>query len=528
RWSLFDPNATNPLAKITGLPLKGNFVYANSSNRGLWQTDYHNFGPRVGIAYQIRPKLVARLGYGIFYMPAQALIGFDSPGQDIGFSTSTPWLFSSPSNSFLPYNLISNPYPGGITLPTGSSTNFTATAGQGIGQVWLTGPHPTQYKQNFSLDFQYEFSPSSLLEVGYSGYGARKLLFGNPAFNPDQLPDQYIRLGNALFDPVANPFAGAVNQYPALANTILAGGPCPPSINAPSCLQKQQLLLPEPEYYYLTLTRSFPGATANFDSLWVKYTHRFAGGLTLLSSYQWSKALDDASEDQGWELNGAASPWRDYYNRKLDYSVSAHDVPQSFVTSLVYQLPVGKGRRFGSRWSGAANAVAGGWSISSIIRLTSGYPVNVEAPYSFAGATSYPNIVSSNLVNVPNRTPGPGGQWFNTCADLLDNNGNYYQSGCNPGEKVVWVQAQNFTYGNAPRYLSNLRTDCTRNVDFALAKSIQATEALRVEVRADAFNLFNTPIFGSPDSFLTDPTFGQVFGTNNSPREIQLGLRLSF
>lgn len=528
RWSLLDLNAANPLAQITGLPLKGNFVYADSGNRGLWQTDYGNVAPRVGFAYQITPKLVARGGYGIFYQPAQALIGFDSPGQDIGFSTSTPWLSTSPSNPFLPYNLISNPYPNGITQPTGRSTDFTATAGQGIGQVWLRGTHPTPYKQNFSLDFQYEFSPPTVVEVGYSGYGARKLLFGNPAFNPDQLPDQDIALGNGLFNPVANPFAGAVAEYPALGSTVLAGGPCPGTINAPSCLQAQQLLLPYPEFSYFTLTRSYPGATANFDSLWVKFTHRFSGGLTMLSSYQWSKALDDASEDQGWELGGSSSPWRDYYNRKLDYSVSAHDVPQSFATSLVYQLPVGKGRRFGSGWSGPVNAIAGGWTVSTITRLTSGYPINVEAPYSYAGSTGYPNLVSTSLVNVASRTPGPGGAWFNTCAQVFDANGNYVQSGCSSGQRVAWIQTPNFTYGNAPRYISNLRTDWTRNVDFSLAKNFQATERVRVEVRADTFNLFNTPIFGAPDSGLTDSTFGQVFGVNNSPREIQLGLRVLF
>lgn len=531
RWSLFDPNATNPLSQITGLSLKGNFVYANSSSRGLWPTDYHNFAPRVGLAYQITPKLVARAGFGIFYLPAQALIGFDNPGQDIGFSTSTPWLFSSPSNPFLPFNLISNPYPNGLTQPTGAGTDFTATAGQGIGQVWLTGPHPTPYKENWNLDFQYEFNPSSVLEVGYNGFGGRKLLFGNPAFNPDQLPDQYISLGNALFNPVANPFAGAVAQYPALANTILAGNTCPTTINAPSCLTEQQLLLPEPEYYYLTLTRSYPGATANFDSLWVQYTHRFSGGLQLLSSYQWSKALDDGSEDQGWELGGSSSPWRDYYNRKLEYSVSAHDVPQSFVTSLVYQLPVGRGKRFGSGWSGPVNAVAGGWQLSSIIRLTSGFPLSIEAPYSGAGSTGYPNLVSTHLVSVANRNPGPGGSWFNTCAEVQDQNGNYFQSGCGAGQQVAWVQTPYFTYGNAPRYISNLRTDWTRNVDFSLAKDFQATERMRLQFRADTFNLFNTPLFnsiGQFDTFLTDPSFGQVFGTGNSPREIQLGLRVMF
>lgn len=528
RWSLLDLDATNPLAQITGLPLKGNFIYANSNDRGLWPTDFHDFAPRVAFAYRVTPKLVARGGFGIFFLPAQALIGLDNPGQDIGYSAATSWLYSSPTDPFLPNYLISNPYPNGITQPTGSATDFTATAGQGIGQVWLTGPHPDPYKMDYSLDFQYQFTPSTVLEAGFSGFGARKLPYGNPAFNPDQLPDSTLSMGFNIYNSVANPFAGAVAQYPALANTVLAGGPCPSGINAASCISQSQLLIPYPEYYYFTLTRSYEGATNNFNSLWMKFTHRFSGGLTLLSTYQWSKNLDDASEDQGWELGGASSPWRDYYNRKMEYSVSASDVPQSFVTSLVYQLPVGRGKHFGSTMSKPLDAVVGGWVTSGILHLTSGFPINIEAPYSYAGSTGYPNLVSTKLLNNVPRNPGPGGQWFNTCSSLLDNNGNYYSYGCSASNSVAWIQAQNFTYGNAPRYISNLRTDWTRDLDFSLSKSFHLTEQVKMEVRTDIFNLFNTPIFGSPDSFLTDQTFGQVFGVNNSPREIQLGLRVSF
>ena len=155
---------------------------------------------------------MARGGFGIFFLPAQALIGLDNPGQDIGYSAATSWLYANPSDPFQPYNLISNPYPNGITQPTGASTSFTATEGQGIGQVWLTGSHPDPYKLDYSFDLQYEFGPSTVLEAGFSGFGGRKLPFGNPALNPDQLPDSTLGLGFNVYNPVANPFAAAVAQ----------------------------------------------------------------------------------------------------------------------------------------------------------------------------------------------------------------------------------------------------------------------------------------------------------------------------
>src|SRR5579884_3668725 len=110
RWSLFDFNATNPLSQSTGLPLKGGFVYASPGNRGLWQTDTTNFAPRVGLAYQIKPNLVVRAGFGVFYMQPSALITFDSPGQSEGFSTSTAWVSSVGGGGLVPQDLLSNPF----------------------------------------------------------------------------------------------------------------------------------------------------------------------------------------------------------------------------------------------------------------------------------------------------------------------------------------------------------------------------------------------------------------------------------
>src|SRR5581483_7122332 len=128
-----------------------------------------------------------------------------------------------------------------------------------------------------------------------------------------------------------NPFFGVITD----PNSPLSG---------PTVL-RNQLLRPFPQYTYLNYTRSLPGASSAYDALTLKYTKQFSSGLSLISSYVWSKALDNGSEDYiGWAIGGL---WRDSYNTKLDYGISMHDVPHSFATAFVYELPYGRGKAWG-------------------------------------------------------------------------------------------------------------------------------------------------------------------------------------
>ncbi|HLB90150.1 MAG TPA: TonB-dependent receptor, partial [Terriglobales bacterium] len=283
RQSIFDPNLTNPLAPTVGLPLKGGVVFTSSDNRGLWETDKNNWAPRLGVVYKLTDKLVVRGGFGIFYMPASALITFD-PGANIGFSTFTTWASTVGGGGLVPQDLLKNPFPNGKNQPTGSSAGLGTQTGQSLGQIWLKGPHPTGYQQNLSLNFQYGISPSRVIEVGYTGFRARKLMYGNPGLNMNQLSTSLLSLGSALDTLVPNPFFGTITSG------SLSGQQIP----------ENRLLRPFPEYTSITPARSLPGAKANFDSFTVKFTQQYRSGLSLISSYQWSKTLDDASEDQGW------------------------------------------------------------------------------------------------------------------------------------------------------------------------------------------------------------------------------------
>jgi hypothetical protein len=484
RLSYFDPDVQNPLAQRVGLPLKGGVRFVTSSDRGIWDQDSRDFAPRFGFAFKAAEKLVVRGGYGIYYAAASSMFTFDPVP---GFSSDTPWVSSVGGNGIQPANLLRNPFPQGLLQPTGGSAGLLTQVGSNPNQVWVRSPHPTGYRQNYSFDIQYQLDGSTIMEVGYSGFVGRRLMFGQPR-EANQMPPEFLRLGRALDEPVSNPFFGVITS-----GTVLSGATIP----------AQRLLRPYPQFTSVSLTRSTSGADASFNALIAKVSRQFSTGLTLLSTYQWSKNIDNASEDIGW-ITGDA--WRNFYDLALDRSISAHDVPHSFVTNLVYELPVGRGRKFGAHMPRAAEGAIGGWQVSTIVRMNSGYPVPVNMPNTLSAygyQTLRPNLVSANL-KPDHRNPD---NWFNP---------NAFQS------------PPPFTIGNAPRYMTGLRTDWARNVDFSLAKYFHITERWRAQLRGDFFNLFNTPQFGALGRFLSGGDFGKANDTMNSPRNVQLGLKIDF
>ncbi len=286
------------------------------------------------------------------------MLSFDNPGQFIGFSSSTAFNGTT-QNGYVPLNLVSNPFPTGLTQPTGSSQGLLTLVGDGQSQIWPKAPHPTPYSEQWSFDLQYQLSPHSVFQIGYAGNRGRKLLYGNPNINADQLPDQYLSLQSGLDRQVPNPFLGVV--------------PSSTPLGSETTIPINQLLRPFPEFTFLGWNRSLPGARSSYNALNVKYSHSFSAGLSALITYRWSKALDNGPEDfVGW---GTGNQWRDSYNTMLDYNISTHDVPQSFATALVYDLPYGRGKRWGSNAPGIVKEVLGNWQLSSIVNLSSGLPL---------------------------------------------------------------------------------------------------------------------------------------------------------
>ena len=502
RLVVFNPTAANPISAAVesaiGHPITGAFQYAGQDGlgRNAWPPDNKDFAPRLGIAYKVTDRLVLRMGAGIFFLPPSAMISYDNPGQFEGYSSNTPYNATT-NNGYTPLSLVSNPFPLGITQPQGNSLGALTLVGNGDSQIWPSGSHPTPYSENWSADLQYQISAHSVFQVGYTGVNGRKLLYGNPNLNADQLPDQYLSLGSKLDSQVANPF---YNVAPASS-----------SLGSQPTIAYNQLLRPFPQYTYLTWTRSLPGARSSYNALNLKYNHSFNAGLSLLVTYSWSKALDNGPEDNfGW---ATGNQWRDYYNTKLDYNISTHDVPQSFATALVYELPYGKGKQFGSNAPAVVRQVLGNWQVSSAIRLASGLPL-----------TGLQNSSSNQLGNYG--FPGP--QLPNQISDSVVPQNQTADNWVNAG--AYSAPTSIYALGNAPQRLTQLRERAARNVDLSIAKNF-GTERYKAYLRGEAINLFNYAQYNNVCLDLSNSNcspFGTAYGTENQPRIVQLSLKLSF
>jgi hypothetical protein len=482
RANYFDFNAPNPLGQRVGLPLVGGLAFVTSSDRGQWITDKVDLAPRVGLSMKLTEKLVVRAGYGIFYLQTA---GTGTVTSD-GFSTTTTWVSSRGGDGVNPQDLLRNPFPNGLTSPLGSSRGLETLVGESISGYQRE--HPSGYVQNFSIDFQYELSRGTVVELGYSGNQSRKLVYG-AGRNANQLHHSFLSRGAALDASVPNPFFGRITSG------VLAGQ------NVPA----HRLLRPYPQFNALNMSADTPGASASFNALIAKFTKQFSSGLTVISSYQWSKALDNASETQGWELSEA---FRNFYDQSIERSVSGHDIPQSFVTAMVYQLPVGRGKKFGAGLPGAVDAIVGGWQVSSVIRFGSGLPLGVTAPNTLSAygfPVQRPDIADLKQLEVPERTPA---RWFNTAA---------------------FRAPAPYTIGNSPRWFPNLRFGEAKHADVAIMKNFIIRERWKAQLRGEFFNITNTPQFGRADTNIASGSFGSVGGTTNvGPRNVQLSLKVSF
>lgn len=243
--------------------------------------------------------------------------------------------------------------------------------------------------------------------------------------------------------------------------------------------------------------------TSNYDGLQVKLDKNLSHGITFLNSYTYSKSMDNNSD-----ANAIAIEYT--YNRRLSYGPSVFDIRHMNITSLVYQLPFGRGRAFGSGVSGALDQVIGGWEASSIITIRGGIPFTVYSGVDNSNTSTpgqYAQIVSPPFASGFKSRAA----WFNPAA----------------------FQTPTFgTLGNSSR--DAFTGPNFENVDFALMKNFRVTEKLKLQFRAESFNTFNWTNFANPNATLTQGSlFGQITSVstpagllNPASRDIQLALKL--
>jgi hypothetical protein len=479
RQASFNYNAVNPISSAVGQNYLGELVFASSSNRGLTNTNYKNFAPRFGFAYQLLPKLVMRGGYGIFYPPS-----YRGTGPAPGFSSDTPYVASNDGGLTPCLGCsLSTAFSGGLVPVSGSSLGGLTNVGFGVTAV--SRSRKTYYDQQWMFGFQYAPTSNDVLNVTYIGnHGVHVVTSG---LNLNQLDPKFFSMGDALLNQVANPFVGHITSSGCSLDQ--------------ATIQQGQLLRPHPEFCDITENQD-PAGGSHYNALDVNYTHRVSQGLTLLASYTFSKFIDNVGGPENWASASAnfSENIRNVYNLAAEKSVDATDTPHSFVLSYVYELPVGRGKKFGAGMNGVVNTIVGGWQTSGTLTLKEGFPLTISSSgngKNYFGAGQHVDVVGNYHVSHQSRT-----EWFNTSA---------------------FAVAQSWSLGNAPRYFSDLRAPGYKNFDISIQKYFPIEERFRFQFRLDMFNAFNHTNFYSPNTFM-----GGGFGTITSawtPRQMQAALK---
>jgi hypothetical protein len=413
----------------------------------LVKEDRNDFAPRLGIAWSPSAKWTVRTGAGFFYVMDTGNPRFDMSRNMSGRLTST-------ADAQLLNLSFKSPFTVGSTLCGVPSPPFVCVqTPQGLGNDYF---RRTPYIIQYELNFQRQLGANSVAEFGYLGSQGNKL---------ERLTSRNL------------PFPSAVG----------------------SVVSRQ----PVPEFGNIQMLQGVVHST--YHSFSAKLTRRFSRGLTYMAGYTFSKSIDNGSgirtlgSDQLKPQDGRC--W------SCERGLSIFDTRHRVVTSVLYELPAGKGHRLLAGRAG--NLVAGGWQLGSIVTASTGFPLNI--------ATGSDRSNTGHGYDRPNGVPGEKlmldanrrstGRWFNTNAVVLQPIG---------------------TFGTLGRNI--LTGPGLFSVDFSAHKRFHLAEQKYLQFRFEAFNFMNHPNFGDPDTSRSSNGFGRITGTRSgiNMRELQMSLKLVF
>ncbi len=497
--SVISLTALNPGAIGPNGPLPGALTFGDTGAK----TYYKNVAPRVGFSYApenlfgLLGPTVLRGGYAIYYGP----LTYSDFGQSLtdGY-TATP----GKSSNFNPAILLDSgipPYPPPPNLDPAQSNGQSAFGFGGPTYLAKSYGKPGMI-QNWSLELQRQLAPDLILSVGYVGtHGTR------------------LRSGLALVNNL-NPKFFALRPFPQYG-----------AIDSDCCLENL--------------------GQSTYHALLVKVERRFRNGLNLLASYTYSKTLTDADSAMPafsqFSAGTGGAFVQNSYNLKSEKSVSYQDLPHTLVLSYIYELPVGKGKKFLNK-DGITDKVLGGWQVAGIQRYQSGQPIS----YSCNGGQFFEFIPGYNGCMRLGRVPGepllsPNHSSFDFAAASTGN----FKTGCtedattglftpaggptffncaaffDPNASGL-VKQRGYVFGNFPRVSGEVRSQRYINEDFSIIKRMGITERQSITLKAELLNAFNRHVFQRYDAGPGDAGFGGSGGMVDQSRKVQFTLRYAF
>jgi hypothetical protein len=472
---------TNPCIPggIGSVPYNDHIIFANNTQQ-VGPPIKDNWAPRFGFAYQTTPTTVVNGGVGLFYDTITARSqwvqnNIEGPtwpwttgisGQQVNFAQNGVWQ-GGPGNPLVQITSLEGNFP----TPVVAATPWLTTGG---GYVTQPG-YKDQRSLEWNLQVQQQLAPTTLLTLGYAGSKSTRL------------------------------------DFTGYANTAQQPSPNGTPLTTIDSLKYMPWM--SPGWHY-----SVDNGYSNYHALLVEFQKRFSNSWNTIASYTWAKSLDNSS---GWfnAENGSAgggSVVQSFFNPRNAYGPSSYDIRNYFSWSTLYQLPFGRGQPWLQK--GIASYIAGGWRANYLFQIRSGqrYNLNVGGDVanisgSNGSVTGYarPNVIGNPQQgacgSIPVGKRGPTGFCIYTPTAFAVPSG--------------W-------FGNMGKMPYNLPT--YNNLDFSLIKETPIHEGINLEIRAEAFNVYNVMIMGTPGSTIGNSSAGLTNAIANTPRELQLGAKVNF
>jgi len=469
------------------------FAGDKGQSRDAYDTDWTNIGPRVGFAFALDPKTVLRGGFGMTYS-----FGLEG-GSSIGQYQSTGYITTLDNNNPTASFQSGSPFPSGLREPEGNSQGLLTDVGQCCLQVDFPGRKIPREKI-FSFGLQHEFPGAVVLDARYAANYTSKLRTFLWINGVQSLANQKKAVADSPFwgQQVPNPYYNV------------------PSMVAGGCGQAstvEALTLMEPLSQFCS-----PGGTSLvgeynaplghnwYNGLEVKLTKRMQGaatrGLTLQTAYTWSKTINGDGYQNGWP----------YQDPNQQHWIAGSDRTNVFGLTSVYDLPFGRGEMLFSHPNTIAGTIINHWTLSSVISAQSGTPVGVDTGNYYTCSHGY---------RPDNGTSVREGHWFYA-------------------DKSCWQSIPSWGLSDLEGVTDVVRTPTITNLDLSLMKTVPIREFANFILRLDAFNAFNTVLFGGPDTNPGDADahytagagwsgFGTVGPTQqNFPRVLQVSGKITF
>lgn len=478
---------TNPLPVTPAqFGIRGGLTFANGP---LYNTPKKNLLPRFGFAYQVDPRTVLRGGFGIY----QGFLG-ERRGDVIqsGFSQNTPFNAFA-ANNVTVVNTLSNPFPSGIIEPVGAAGGYQTFLGQNIS---FFNQNPKMPKMaRWQLNIQRQLPGSVVFEASYVGNKGTAIEINR---NLNAIPNQYLSTSPVRDDATNTFLTGAIPN--PLSGLLPSSAP---ASFTNTTIARQQLLVPYPAFGNIYTTSN--EGSSWYHSLQLHADKRFGNGLNVIFNYTWSKFM------QATELLNAG-------DAAATRMISDQDATHRFSSSVIYNLPFGRGQKFFSKTNRWVDGVIGGWEVTAIWAMQSGLPLNLLQPTSLGNFPTANDYFFANTGGTPQ------------VALPIDDRSIYRY--LNTSAFVTANAAQPVSHLRVNPYrFSSLRAPRINNVDLSVLKDFRIREGHSLRFSAQALNAFNHALLPNPNLTPNNALFGTSYTSSNQanyPRRLQLELKYMF